>query len=205
MQQLTEDQSIEQRVSANAVRADEVPIGSPCEENWDRMRPEAGGRRRWCEHCERQVHDLSAMGEPAARAFLRATAGQDVCIAYVVDDADELVFGPEIVPLERVRRRPRAMVEAAKLASAASLAALLGACTAHGDPASAEVVEDPAHAQLTAPVVLIPTAGAERASGSVISEEPCEPQSKPPKLIKKGRYKRMGVRLVTDSDPLGGL
>jgi hypothetical protein len=118
------------------MRAEDVVINDPCEQDWDGMRPEAGGQRRWCEHCERSVHDLSEMEEPAALALLRATAGRDVCISYVEDKDGEIVFGlgQNIVPLEHVRRRPRAqpVIEIAKLASAASIAMVLGACTPHG-------------------------------------------------------------------------
>src|SRR5690606_27315484 len=133
------------------MRADEAAIASPCEQDWDRMRPEAGGRRRWCDHCERQVHNLSRMSEPAARALLGAMAGSDLCVAYYQDEAGEIVFAPEaeIVPLERVRRRP--VIEAAMLVSAASLALLLGACTTYGEEVEALRVDDEPAVMVTAP------------------------------------------------------
>jgi hypothetical protein len=197
------------------VRADEIEIEAPCDEDWDGMRPEAGGRRRWCEHCERQVHDLSKMSEPAARAFLREHAGQ-ACVAFFEDETGELVFAPEpkLVPLERVARRPR-LVEAAKLASAASVAALLGACTPHGHDNRALRLDDDAEpTSVSAPNTVIPTATAEPPARAVepgappIAEHPCEspPARRPRDLPIKGKPRRtMGVMIRTTNDPLGDL
>jgi hypothetical protein len=187
------------------MRLHEVPIEAPCEEDWDQMRPEAGGCRRWCELCEQRVHDLSAMGEAKARAFLTATEGRDVCIAYEHDSQGNIVFAPvrppALVPLARLRRGPA--VEVAKLASAASLAAVLAACTPHDPDPSVRVVSDPIDGH-TQPMVVIPPRDALEPPtahpdpGTPAVEEPCEPLPPPPRtLAKKGKRKRMGRRAST--------
>jgi hypothetical protein len=149
---------------------DDVPIAHPCDEDRDAMRVEDGGRRRWCERCERPVHDLSAMGEPAARAFLRERAGTRLCLSYFIDEDGAIVFeldpsqlAAPLVPLERLCN------SAGRLASVASLAVLLTACNP-SEPVergeSVEIVDAPNRVAL-APYLMIPT--------QPVEHEPCEP------------------------------
>ncbi|MFO7566424.1 MAG: hypothetical protein R6X02_27525 [Enhygromyxa sp.] len=197
------------------MRVEQIEIEAPCDQDWDAMRPQAGGRRRWCDHCERQVHDLSRMSEPAARAFLRANAGR-ACVAYLEGPSGEVTFAPapKFVAPERLARRSRPLVEAAKLASAASIAVLLGGCAPHGD---GQVIRlDDAEATPTvAPLTVIPTATAAAPSPASLPTEvpeldqPCDPPvvESPSKLPVKGRLKprRMGLPVGTRGDPLGGI
>lgn len=206
----------------------DVQIAGPCHEDWDRMAPEAGGLRRYCEHCDKRVHDLSAMDEGQARAFLQATAGSEVCIAYTLGEDDELVFArrrPEarrsadIVPLDRLRRassRPRRsaaeLPELGKLAGAASVAALLSACTPHGEDTAPKVdLPEPATVDPGARVD-IPQVAPPRPPAAKLAvdeppkvEEPCEPEA--PRRVRKGKrvIKKKGLRLGGDLDPLAGL
>jgi hypothetical protein len=186
------------------MRGEDVVIDGLCEKDWERMRREHGGLRRWCGHCERQVHDISAMSEPAARAFLQATRGRDVCIAYFEDDRGEIEFAPRvaevIVPIARVRRRPAPLVEAAKLASAASIAALLGACTPHGDDGQTIQVDNPVVTPTAAHGTVIPTVGAAPPDPTVGSVEP--KVHEPRRLPKKGKRK---IGLLDHENPLGEL
>jgi hypothetical protein len=50
----------------------------------------AAGRERWCEGCERPVHDLSQHSEVEARALLRRSAAP--CVAYSFDAAGRVQF-----------------------------------------------------------------------------------------------------------------
>jgi hypothetical protein len=193
------------------VRADEVVLESPCDEDWDRMRPEPGGRRRWCDHCERQVHDLSRMGEQAARALLREHAGRRVCITYIEDEDGEVVFAPEpnIVPLQRLARRP--LAEAVKVAGAASVVAVLAACTPHGDAGEAIRIDDAEATQVT-PTTVIPAASPSSPSTPTArsdepeAEQPCKPPIDNSRLLPCQRIRRSGGRGGDDdSNPLGGL
>jgi hypothetical protein len=54
------------------------------------MPTRAGGRERWCEGCERTVHDLSQHSESEARALLRRSASP--CVAYAFDAAGRVQF-----------------------------------------------------------------------------------------------------------------
>ena len=114
------------------MRADDIRIPEPCHEDWGRMLPEERG---WhCRLCSKHVHDLSAMTETQVRALMRS--GQDICVAYDVTNAGEIVFQPEpIVPIARLVRRPVG-------AAAAGLALALAACTPHGEEPSQTVKED---------------------------------------------------------------
>lgn len=164
------------------MRAVDVPIEAPCSEDWDRMRSEPGGRR-WCEQCERHVHDLSQMGERAARALLRSD--RDVCIAYLEDQRGEIVFAPEpkIVPL-------------ARLASAATIALMLGACTPHGEPEQALQVELPESSTMLTPASVVPCSSIDFASVGVETPQADAPPSVPHvrPLPVKGRLKhKMGA------------
>jgi hypothetical protein len=176
------------------MRAEDVPIEAPCHEDWDRMRPEAGDQRRWCEHCERHVHDLSRMGERAARALLREMAGREVCIAYLEDEHGEVGFVPE----------PR-MVPLSRLASAATIAMLLSACTPHGEPERALQVELPESSTMLTPSSVIPSNSYDFSNEAdpPAAEAPCDPPVVS-QLPKKGRYKhKMGA--LPKRDDLDGL
>lgn len=54
-------------------------VGTPCPKQWDEMRGD--DKRRFCEHCQLHVHNLSAMSRPERERFVTESAGQ-LCIAY---------------------------------------------------------------------------------------------------------------------------
>ncbi|MEP6672136.1 MAG: hypothetical protein ABJF10_23435 [Chthoniobacter sp.] len=61
-------------------------ISRPCSQDWKAMTGDA--QRRFCEHCQLHVHNLSAMS-PAERETLLAQRGERQCIAYV-DSPDSI-------------------------------------------------------------------------------------------------------------------
>ena len=71
------------------VRSKDIHIPEPCHADWDQMRPEERGR--YCFECKTKVHDLSAMTETEAEAFLRRTECMEVCISYTQDEDGALV------------------------------------------------------------------------------------------------------------------
>lgn len=115
--------------------ANDLPIADPCNADWEAMRSE--GSRRFCAHCSRHVHDLSAMREAEARALLGASS--KLCVRYTVGGDGRIRFQPEPAPpLVTLRRgRPTEVAGAGALGRAGVAAALLAACTPH-DPEGRE-------------------------------------------------------------------
>ena len=54
-------------------------IAKPCPKQWDVMTGDA--KRRFCEHCQRHVHNLSAMSACERQQFVTESAGRE-CITY---------------------------------------------------------------------------------------------------------------------------
>lgn len=55
----------------------------------------SAGDGGFCERCQQQVHDVSAMREPELRRLLAKHAGGTVCLAYRVDDRGRVRLRPE--------------------------------------------------------------------------------------------------------------
>lgn len=142
------------------MRARNLPITGPCPVELDRGGPSGEGKRRFCEHCDKNVHVLSNMREVEARAFLKAHAGEKLCLSYRLDGEGRIQFrsdrapelperGANLVPLGALRRRaPRrerpartAPVRTAPLprvAAALLLGSLMSACAPHESPQERE-------------------------------------------------------------------
>ena len=60
-------------------RLDSIEVKSPCTQDWNRMY--GNDQVRFCEHCVKHVHDLSAMTRRKAERFV-ARAGNSICIRY---------------------------------------------------------------------------------------------------------------------------
>ena len=57
-----------------------VQVARPCEKSWDAM--SGDDRSRFCEHCGRSVHNLSAMTD--AQALAVCTQAGPLCVRYEV-------------------------------------------------------------------------------------------------------------------------
>src|SRR6185437_14090914 len=53
-------------------------IGKSCKADWEKM--QGDDKNRFCEHCQKYVHNLSAMNNRERKAF--ATNTKQMCIAY---------------------------------------------------------------------------------------------------------------------------
>ena len=141
------------------MKASEIQIPEPCDADWDSMTPVERGR--FCGACQKKVHDLSAMPERDARAFLQSD--DDICISYLSTADGEVRFQPSrIVPLHRLARR-------ASMATAAGLSLALAACAPHGDGPQ---IEETTETQRPALVEFEP---------AIPDAEPCE--SEPPPAV----------------------
>ncbi len=134
------------------MKANEIRIPEPCNEDWEGMTPEQRGR--FCAACQKKVHDLSAMPESEAKRLLATE--DDICVSYLSDARGEVRFQPErVVPLSRLVRR-------ASVASAAGLSLALAACAPHGDaPSIEESTERPAFLEV---------------QPAIPDAEPCDPE-----------------------------
>lgn len=103
------------------MHSDTVKIESPCHESWDAMQGE--GARRFCGVCQKDVHNLSAMGHDEARALLAASAKQSLCVRYT-SEADGTLRFRDLVPRASLTRL---------LVRTAFAAVALAACTPHGE------------------------------------------------------------------------
>ncbi len=56
-----------------------LQIGKPCPKSWDSL--SGDGKRRFCEHCQLHVHNLSAMSSRERNRFVAESGGR-ACIAY---------------------------------------------------------------------------------------------------------------------------
>jgi len=57
-----------------------LKIATPCPKNWADLRGDS--KRRFCDHCQLHVHNLSAMSEGERDAFVSSSGGR-CCVAYV--------------------------------------------------------------------------------------------------------------------------
>jgi hypothetical protein len=103
------------------MHSDSVKIESPCHESWDAMQGE--GARRFCGVCQKDVHNLSAMGQAEARALLAASAKDSLCVRYS-SEADGTLRFRDLVPLASLTRR---------IVRTALAAVALAACAPHGE------------------------------------------------------------------------
>lgn len=74
------------------MRRSELPIHNPCSADWEAMVGDE--RRRFCRHCRKHVHDLSAVTEREARALLSERSGSDLCVSYASDAEGRILFRP---------------------------------------------------------------------------------------------------------------
>jgi hypothetical protein len=112
-----------------------LELSFSCDEDLDAMERRDGAHH--CARCAHAVHDLSAMTERQADAFLEAHEGEHLCVHYRYNDAGDVLFAME-------RARQRGMLGAAQ---AALLAAplLFAACDAEAPEPSAQaplVIQD---------------------------------------------------------------
>jgi hypothetical protein len=117
----------------------EIPIPLPCLEDWDTMT--VAGRARFCGVCKKHVHDLSRMSEIEGRALLEESPQGSLCVRYLADQHEEILFGlveAGFVPVANLRRSKakRASLTFGAGVAAAGLSTLM-ACGGHQATAGA--------------------------------------------------------------------
>jgi hypothetical protein len=98
---------------------DDVKIGSPCTADWSEM----GGdqSRRFCDQCDKSVHNLSALTEPEAKTLLKEPK---ICVRYTTNKAGDINFQPTS---RRALLRRGAMMAGALTISLPAAAAMMTA------------------------------------------------------------------------------
>jgi hypothetical protein len=87
----------------------QLQINSPCDADWDGM--DKRGASRFCDHCSKSVHDLSAMTRSEARALVEGTP--NLCVRYSYGADGEVIHRPERpLPAGPLARAGRAALRA---------------------------------------------------------------------------------------------
>ncbi len=97
---------------------DRVKVLAPCHEDWNTMR--GNDEVRFCSHCAKDVHNLSAMTRAGAEALIRKSGGR-LCVRYVTRPDGKIATAEAPPPRRAVRIIGR---PASKLAASAFTAAL---------------------------------------------------------------------------------
>ncbi|HEX8196303.1 MAG TPA: ankyrin repeat domain-containing protein [Pyrinomonadaceae bacterium] len=81
---------------------DRVSVEKPCTMDWNKMF--GNDEVRFCEHCVKRVHNLSAMTRKDAERLVKKSNG-NLCIRYYTDKNKKIVFGDAPVQITRLGRR----------------------------------------------------------------------------------------------------
>jgi hypothetical protein len=109
------------------MKIQELTIPKPCGESWDTMR--GGAKERFCDSCQHEVHDLSAMTRREAEALLASDNGS-LCVRYTMRN-EEMVFQPESSPRLMAQLRGLNSLVAA---AAVAIPLLIGGCDMGAGP-----------------------------------------------------------------------
>src|SRR5687768_15372186 len=78
---------------------DSVEVKSPCTEDWDKMH--GNERVRFCDHCAKNVNNLSEMTRKEAARMVRASGGS-LCIRYIKHPTTRRpLFADQLIQLTR--------------------------------------------------------------------------------------------------------
>jgi hypothetical protein len=91
-----------------------ISVASPCNASWAQMTGD--DRRRFCRHCGKFVHNLSAMPSDQAEALICSAAGS-LCVRFARDQRTGQPITLDYRPPPRVSRGRRIAVVTSILAS----------------------------------------------------------------------------------------
>jgi Carboxypeptidase regulatory-like domain len=109
---------------ANKSLLNRIDVKSPCNESWDEM--VGNNEVRFCSHCAKDVHDLSAMKRADAEKLVQKSSGK-LCVRYVKNSTGKLITAqPKFTQIKR-----RATIAASVLATSLTFTTL---AYAQGEP-----------------------------------------------------------------------
>lgn len=91
-------------MSERSYSLDIVQVATPCHEDWDTM--QGDDRKRFCDHCEKYVHNLSAMTRDEAQAFVDANP-TDICIRMYHDAEGHVLTANPLTGTTTIRQTRR--------------------------------------------------------------------------------------------------
>jgi hypothetical protein len=103
---------------------DVIQVNNPCPADWNQMAGDNAGR--FCEHCQKFVHNLSEMPADEAQRLVCDNAG-NLCVRFAREMASGKVLTLDYAPAPRTSRRRAFMV----VASILSALGFTGAWTAY--------------------------------------------------------------------------
>src|SRR5437762_6602409 len=78
---------------------DSVEVKSPCTEDWETMH--GNDRVRFCDHCAKDVNNISEMTRKQAMRLVRA-AGGNLCVRYIHDPVTKRpLFAEQLLQITR--------------------------------------------------------------------------------------------------------
>lgn len=115
-----------------------VRVGSPCEQDWNAMRGNA--RVRFCDHCAKNVHNLSEMTPEAALELVEQSEGR-LCVRFIPSPDGSPHIKDDVEPLTGGIRIPLPRLAAGILSAALTLGA--GALVTPAQPPAAATKPEP--------------------------------------------------------------
>ncbi|MFL6468188.1 MAG: ankyrin repeat domain-containing protein [Pyrinomonadaceae bacterium] len=118
---------------------DRIRVNEPCTQDWETMR---GSKTvRFCDHCSKNVNNLSEMSRKDAVRMIRAT-GADICVRYIKNPTNELpMFADQLIQISRRAPRLAAGVMSASMSLATMAYSQGSARSAEHKTASIERVQ----------------------------------------------------------------
>jgi hypothetical protein len=121
---------------ARVIPLETIRVASPCERSWNEMRGDA--QTRFCDHCGKHVHNLSAMTRSDAEKLICESAGS-LCVRYAMTQTGS-VQTLEYQPATPLLRRKRTWLAAGIFGALAATAVQIFACTRTKPPPAVPMV-----------------------------------------------------------------
>lgn len=170
------------------MKTKQLHIEEPCHQDWAQMRGDE--RRRFCEQCDKHVHNLSAMTKAQAQALL--ARDPELCVIYQYDEHEELVFEPEPTRVQLQLQGARKLLATAALAVPMLLAACDEPPSQALPVATSPITIEESGARLASPAVL----ARDVTSAQGASRAPAPPQAQPTTQTKPEVRELMGQAVV---------
>lgn len=97
---------------------DSINVETPCHESWDEMT--GNDKIRFCSHCAKDVHNLSAMTRTRAEKIIEDSNGK-ICVRYAKNPQGETIT---TAPPKFTQIKRRAVIAAGVIATSLTLSAL---------------------------------------------------------------------------------